>query len=447
MTRSELKRKSQNGIFYLSSKEKKISDDGKTSIEFNDMCDNVIDIILCYLELEDLANFSDTNQRFRKIAGSVFSRKHKNSLISFDTFHYSHESELWPPCKNLLAILHSKQKPIVRIINAKIWFKILRNFGEFTKFIAIYCDYIKERTTKIPNALIGLNEYIHKYCTDSLETLELHCYKYFTLNKPLTKLREFVATSNLDDHGSIEAWKYWNLATLQLMPNLRSLDIQGVPIALDKYIPQLKRVCLYLGKEEAVHSFCSFVHLNRQITYLKLIRIDLPMEYDDIIFSAIEEKLTELKTFKITRMGNHERIAVAPIPTYRYKTVQSFSSSSFDNLVLNSFKFDNLKKLKINSKLNSEWVDFTFNNKKLKIFKIDYWDPNERLNRGEVRAIKQLTNLPELEQFIVQNDEMKNLSIYKTALGSEWEQIEMKQCIHNSENFKAKYQRIPEIFD
>lgn len=58
-----------------------LSDDENILMEFEGMCDNVINIILHNLDAEDLANFSDTNNRSRNIAASVFFRKFGLALL------------------------------------------------------------------------------------------------------------------------------------------------------------------------------------------------------------------------------------------------------------------------------------------------------------------------------------------------------------------------------
>lgn len=70
-------------------------------------------------------------------------------LKLLDTFHYSNgidESDFKYLGKEYPFL---SMRPIVRICDAKIWLKLLPNFGQFAKFIAIQCDYINERTTKI----------------------------------------------------------------------------------------------------------------------------------------------------------------------------------------------------------------------------------------------------------------------------------------------------------
>ncbi|XP_031637665.1 uncharacterized protein LOC116350082 [Contarinia nasturtii] len=232
MTASAMKRKHQHDISYLHSKEKKQSHDEKTPTEFNDMCDNVIDLILCHLQLEDLANVSDTSKRLKNIAGSVFSRRHRHHLISFDAFHHSHDvSELQREMKEKITGNVCKNKLIVRIRDAKIWFKLMRNFGESIQFMRIECVCRLNSNvpvTNIPTAYENVIKYVFEYCTDSLEMLELKSYPFFPLNKPLSKLHQFITRGFVYPE------------VLELMPNLRCLTLSSVPKTLEKYFPQLE---------------------------------------------------------------------------------------------------------------------------------------------------------------------------------------------------------------
>lgn len=137
--------------------------DVQTSMEFNDMPDNVIDMILDQLELADLGNIADTNNRFRKIADSVFTRKYANHLISFDAILYSRgidASEI--KIHNSWEFIYCKNKLLIKIPDAKIWFILLRNFGKSMKFIRIRCP-LRRHPTKIPNALENLIKYVKEY--------------------------------------------------------------------------------------------------------------------------------------------------------------------------------------------------------------------------------------------------------------------------------------------
>lgn len=144
-----------------------MSNSEETPMKFTKIYDDAIEAILSYLTLEDLANISDTCRRLRNIAGSVFFQKHKNRFISFFVFKhlytdYEKESHMSLP------IFTCKNRSTTRITDARIWFKLLRNFGESIKFINLYC----ERDMKSDIKLQGVNEYIFKYCANSLETLE-----------------------------------------------------------------------------------------------------------------------------------------------------------------------------------------------------------------------------------------------------------------------------------
>ncbi|XP_031626718.1 uncharacterized protein LOC116343000 [Contarinia nasturtii] len=428
---SKLKRKCQHEISHLCSKEKKISDDEKTPTEFNDMCDNVIDIILCHLNLEDLANISDTNKRLRNIAGSVFSRKHGNHLISFDAFHYVP----YKPVDYVRRIyenrnlIYCENKLIVRISDAIIWFKLMRNFGESIKFICIHCSV----DTNIPIVLKNVFKYVCDYCADSLEALELHSFPFFTLNKPLIKLQEFIARTS-----------FFDLEALELMPNLRSLNLSYAPKSVEKYFLKLERVSLIIESDEEVHSFISFLQMNRQIKYLHLcMQIS---NYNDLIYSSIDENLTQLKTFKLTVCYRGKQNAPELIPTYRFKTIETFSYDGWScGRIIESYEFDNLQKCHLKMCVNMHWMNFILRNKKLKILKF-FSRSASWIEKNNVTIRKLLDELTELEQIDFEYDIKEKHLILKEILGNEWEQIQMKEIASTLKSiWKSKFRRIPKI--
>lgn len=199
------------------------------------MCDNVIDIILCKLYLESLANISDTNNCLRNIASPVFAQKYGKLVLSFDALPYS--CELLEPFERHQYKGHEfiiwRDKPLIRIGVAKIWFKLLRNFGKYINFIRIQCDQDKSNDIKmkIPYALWNLMKYILKYCANSLEILDSFDYPFLTLNKRLAKLHTFNAQSGFR-YGNNAVWKHWNTNALELMPNLRVLKLFCVSIII-----------------------------------------------------------------------------------------------------------------------------------------------------------------------------------------------------------------------
>lgn len=145
--------------------------------KFDDMCDDAIEMILSYLELADLANISDVSKRLQIIAKSIYSRKHAHRLICIDAFQFDLNTASFT--------FYCKIKPIIRINDAKVWFKLIRNFGESIKYIYIKSDYLRSWDERnIPSSYKYVIEYILEYCADSLEALELFQYPFLPLNKP-----------------------------------------------------------------------------------------------------------------------------------------------------------------------------------------------------------------------------------------------------------------------
>lgn len=413
------------------------------------MCDNVIDIILGKLDLEDLVNVSDTNKRLKNIASSVFSRKFAHRSILFEKF------ESYPNLPMLKRYRQSeldRNKPTVKICDARIWFKLLRNFGEFIKFIDIILSPIKSSGTddipkETPIALEKLIEYIDEYCSDSLEKWQLINYPYISLKKPLMKLQEFCYYGHVTyENGDAWIWEDWNTEILVLMPNLHSIALDQVPKSLQNNFPKLERISLEVDKNKEVRSLISFLDLNRQITYMNLVLT--ATNNVDLLYSSIEKNLTRLKIFKVAYCPDrdHSR-AMERISPHQFSAVHSFCwdfHRDINDAIPCSFEFSDLKKIHLKDKLWDGWVDFVLKNRKLNIFKYSmFYDPKWVTNYG--RNFKRLTGLPNLEYLIFCYREEISLLFgnvhaqLKELLSSDWELIEVKQ---EYRRIKSKFQRI-----
>lgn len=366
MSSSVLKRKCpyENHLFH---EKKIISDDIRKPMEFNKMCDHVIDMILCHLDLADLATVSDTNRRLKNIAGSIFSRKYSHHLISIDEFNFEEKpialmrSDSYVYCKN---------KVIIRISEAKIWLKLLRNFGEYIKFLRIEC--VNMELNKPPSNILcvleNMNKYIFKYCSDSLEILELHLYPFFKLIKPLKKLQDFTLRSlNVVNTSA-------NYEALEMMPNLHTLNLKYVPKMPAKYFSKLERVFLELRTDEHVKLFISLLHKNRHIKYvaLRIFEKEITLNYKELIYPSIDE-MEQIETLKLDMReiinGNRQTLEDSSI--YHFKTIKTFEYLPSFRKQFASFKFDHLEQFTLDHANNMEWLNFILRNKKLKILEFN----------------------------------------------------------------------------
>lgn len=420
LTRAKTKRRYDEEVERWYAKQRKVNEGQK--YEFDDLCDNVLDMILLKLSLKDLINISDTSTRLRKLARSVFVRKFVNRLLLLNGINYSPEVD-----RQLLELyevfINLKQRPSIELTDAKSWFKLLRNFGEFIKFLHIFAHpdlAHKKFSTTIPIAMVHLNEYVQKYCSGSLELLKIDHYPYFTLNKPLPKLNEFLVNCCLGyDKKPCNPIKHWDTNALEFLPNVRALHIHCFPHVLKKSFPQVESATFSLNTDDEVNSFVKFIQLNPQIVYLK-IRIGEGMgKYDDLIFSTIETHLKLLKVFRIIDKGNFRRDETTPndmIPIYRFNAVESLSICS-DGLdeAFYAFEFINVKKLQIKCTLNQKWMNFMLKLNKLNVIKILSFEKEWVVRNGA--PMRRLINLPELRQIVVQTAVAKNHMLFKRVLG------------------------------
>lgn len=405
MSSPVLKRKSpyENHLFH---EKKIITDDIRKPMEFNEMCDHVIDMILCHLDLADLATVSDTNIRLKNIAGSVFSRKYSHHLISMDAFNY--EKDPFDLMRSN-SFVYCKNKVIIRISDTKIWFKLLRNFGEYIKFLRIECV---KPPSNILCVLENMNKYLSKYCSDSLEILQLFQYPVFKLIKPLTKLQDFTLRS-LKAVNTSE-----NNEALEMMPNLRTLSLNYVPKMPAKYFSKLERVFLWLRNDEHVNLFISLLHKNRHIKYveLRIFEKEITLNYKELIYPTIDQ-MEQIETLKLEMVGGIEDSLI-----YHFKTIKTFRYASVRNLFA-SFKFDHLEQFTLEYASNTEWLNFILRNKKLKILKFRRltlkWLSSEFVQNF-------LSEMPELEQIIVKFARKDSNLIFGQNLGYKWEQTQIE---------------------
>ncbi|XP_037042614.1 uncharacterized protein LOC119078968 [Bradysia coprophila] len=408
MPRSAVKRKYQPEMADFHSNEP--GNDGKSTVKFNDMSDHVIDVILCELPLEDLANISDTSTRLRDIASSVFLRKHAHRLISMDVFHYGinicdklreHYKKDFP--------VYCEHNAMLRISAAPIWFKLLRNFGATIKHVRIHGHTTNDTYTL--NVMPNLIKYVSDFCSDSLETLEaLAGNQFLTFKRPLTNLREFCLFSG----------RFESLEALESMPNVRTLKLSRVPKTIAKFYAKLERVHLVVESDEEVQTFISFIRLNRQIKYLHLVIFhDCRPEHNDAIYSSIADNLTQLTTFKLCESNVPQLVS-----RHRFQGVESFSVECRGPLHM--FEFNGLRKLTLRGVFAypPNCVTIAQRYKDLKILKLPLLE-EAHVNASFIQNL--LKKLPELEQISVYRDKQNRWSTLKNLLGRKWEQFEKEK--------------------
>ncbi|XP_037042618.1 uncharacterized protein LOC119078971 [Bradysia coprophila] len=351
MPRSAVKRKYQPEMADFHSNEP--GNDGKSTVKFNDMGDHVIDVILCYLHLEDLANISDVSTRLRGLASLVFSRKHAHRLISMDVYRYGSNN-----CKELREHykIVCKHDVVVRIPDAETSFKLLRNFGASIKHVRIHNVEYGQNKTYILNVLQNLNKYISDFCSDSLETLDVQGYRFLTLNKPFRNLRELY----------LFARGFESSEALDFMPNVRTLRLGSIPKTMAKSYAKVERIHMQVESDEEVQTFISFIRLNRQIKYLYLfISYHCRPEHNGAIYSSIADNLTQLTTFKLYESNRPQLLS-----RHRFQGVESFSVECRG--ALHMFEFNGLRKLTLEG-VHADppnCVTIAQRNKKLKILKL-----------------------------------------------------------------------------
>lgn len=116
----------------------------------------------------------------------------------------------------------------------------------------------------LPNEIWHLMKYVLKYCSESLEMLDLHSYPIFLLDKPFTKLHTFSAEGDWRGCDCDRAsWRHWKTNALSLI--YEHFDL----IVFQKY---LKIICqnwnasawILILMTKSFHSFlfCIWIHIS-----------------------------------------------------------------------------------------------------------------------------------------------------------------------------------------
>lgn len=419
-----MKRKQPHKECHLHEKESKILQNEIATTKFNDLCEDVTEMVLCHLELKDLINVADTNKRLQNIARSIFYRKFRHHLICIETPSRRTDDIAYADS------LPEKIKQFVRIRDAKVWFKLIRIFGESIKNIKIDSDYIFpcDYLGNIPNVFKYLIVYVLKYCADSLELLELsNCpCQLLQLNKPLTKLNEFIGQSQV------------LYEEIEYMPNLRCLSLKIIPKTLEKNsFSNLAVFETRINNSENVHSFISVLHMNQQIRKLKL---DLHFgDCNDLIFSTINELLPELESLTIVNNYSSKKDVQAAVPNYRFKKIKSLTFGALPcEELYSSFMFNDVEELSFThlEEGNVTGMNLARNMKKLKKLTFTF-----ACNCIEYHKML-LNEFPELELLIVRSSNIKESEILTKILATKWKRTQMKERHLKRKYFKLTFQRI-----
>lgn len=363
------------------------------------------------MELEDLANVSDTNKRLRNIAGSVFSRKYGNHLISVG--HFTKCSGV--PIERIVFLpFVFRNERMVRIGDARVWYKLLRNFGGSIKYIRLF--RMIELNINVGSKWERLLEYVSEYCADSVEVMEVMTNLAFSLNKPLVEIQKFFIHSCL------------KIKSLELSQNLRALRLSSWANTIDKHFPQLENAKLSLNNSSDAYSLISFLHMNPQIKKLSLRIYTHGNDYIDQIYSAIDENLTQLKKLSIYIGGMHKRSTF--IRTKRFKTIHQFAIFGYYNSWFELFEFENdLKKLTLGKVYNIEKsLEFILRHKKLEKLKLHNF--HDCKDHPDFRRI--LRELRYLVKVSIMSVKKRRVAKWKSAFGIEWECMEYETYYDNT---------------
>lgn len=232
-----------------------------------------------------------------------------------------------------------------------------------------------------------------------------------------------------------------NIGIVKLMPNLQSLyikeNIDDLEKLNERYVPHIEQLELQLQSGVDVSAFVHFLHGHKQIKYLKL--FITVSNYNDLIYSSIDENLTQLTKLDIYNFSSERKKSDA---TYRFKEMVTFSirgKSEDISQYFESFEFDDLNDLTVGTLdldgPNRTWTDIVLPNRKLEKFALSF--ATDLI--GNVQLL--LSELPELEMITTYGtrDEHK---ILKESLGNRWTCLALENDFDGKKILPLIFQRI-----
>lgn len=243
---------------------------GKPRLNFLDLYDDVLYIIVDRLELSELLNAAATNSRITHFARNVFRRQYQNYSIEFRNFRFDRED-------GKIRIANSK---VIQFYDYKLALIFLRHFGDQIHKFAIYYEmYAEERHVRC-------NEFISKYASEAVTNLGLNYINDTLLSaftSPFTNVEQLSGTM-VNDLTGVNA-----LSFNEMFPSVKRLKLLSFKFDfnytfIDCHIPHLEHLLMarYPGTwSNDMLQIKSLFRKNPQIRSLELIRF--PLSFPKVI--------------------------------------------------------------------------------------------------------------------------------------------------------------------
>lgn len=422
----------------------------KSSLKITDINSDCIEIILEYLNCDDLVNVANTNKQLKSVAETVFKRKYAECVI----FH----PNSWCRKKiskktRFLKILHFIRHPN-KLLFKEIFsnhchyahtmergLQYLRCFGHLISFLAIL-------NKKKLSTLNPADRYITKYCTKSLERITFDGIneKHFEhIDEPFLNVK-VIRFKKCQVGKKLSQFNRW-------FPKMRHLIIDTCDFIHTYYLmdhfPKLKELAIASSFQEKSERICieKMLILNKQLTTLQIyinlnnigyfqsinthlnsiecLKVDF-IKWSNPIFSHVNLHFNSVKIFELHT--NHSYGINSKIP-FSFNQLEHFSLTFCGKTVDHNFiefisKNVSIKKLSLYNYIKNEKILIS---DKIKTEIIRILPLLEEIvfrdSEFSVYDVVQFTNsFKLLKKFIFKLDDMSELNFdcLQSKIGNEW---------------------------
>lgn len=371
-----------------------------TPIETTKICDlddDCLEYIFKDLGLGDLLNVVHSSKCFKRAADLVFKNKYQKSCLSLNRIRNPDDKPI-----EILSQNH------ICVYDALINFRLLRCFGHLISDLAIHYD---------DSHLIKLDQYVNKYCADSLNEIKLLNAKKEAmghLTKPFTKVEKVFIICGQLDSDSID----FNTT----FPEMRHLSICSYS-HFDKHFPKLESLSISEPAYECSdilyrrRNVIEILRLNPQLGSLVLLDSEI---LDKVFIRSISEHVPSVQYLEI----NYNTLRYYNVNVIHFRNVQHLTLHTDHGFLLKCpLTFDQLKTLTILTAnqffIDSNFMELIYRHRstltKLCIKAINHMcDPFKDLNRDELQAaMEQLVEVDLNKCYLTMNEIINFLSICK----------------------------------
>lgn len=316
-------------------------ENGEVKTQFNELCDDILYMIVSHLKLEDLASFVQVDSRFLDIGGWGMQRRYGDHMkVVIDAYMYQS------------SVIYDDRNDLT-IHNVTMASNMLKAFGKYFQSIVL----VYRHTAKV-NDSDNIIDYLGKYCSKSLKVLHLRGFSMQLFEK-ITKPMEAVEELRLN----FEVTRFSETIRLnEIFPQLRHLTLmprdRGNFSFINSEFSQLEYFELYPTDHTDNTNNENIKELIRKNPTIRSLHVHLP---DPVFVKFISQHLPSIENLKVTDPGN-EPVLFDNLKDLNFK---SLKIDSIGNLTM-----PRLESLEILYNYNpdhlNKWMEFFKNHTKLR---------------------------------------------------------------------------------